>query len=150
MYEAHFKMAFLNDDAAAAYSGVLEPATSHSVGIDLRVINWHEEKGMLIVGTGVIIEPVNDDCYMHIYARSSLPKLGYMIPNSVGIIDPDYRGELMVPLMRVTALPHPLECGTRIAQMVAVPRIRILPHLVHRDELTKTDRGHNGFGSTGR
>lgn len=150
MYEAHFKMAFLNDDAAAAYGGVLEPATISSVGIDLRVIDRREENGMLIIGTGVIIEPVNDDCYMHIYARSSLPKLGYMMPHSVGIIDPDYRGELMVPLMIITALPHHLEWGTRIAQMVAVPRIRTLPHLVHRDELTKTDRGPNGFGSTGR
>lgn len=150
MYEAHFKVAFLNADAAEAYGGKLEPSTADSVGIDLCVVNRREESGILVIGTGVIIEPVNDDCYMHIYARSSLPKMGYMIPNSVGIIDPDYRGELIVPLVPITAVPHALAWGTRIAQMVAMPRVSIKTHIVDVLTLTETKRGPNGFGSTGR
>lgn len=150
MYEAHFKMAFLNDDAAAAYNYTLEPATHFSVGIDLRVITLRREGDMIVAGTGIIVEPMNDDCYMHVYARSSLPRMGYLIPNSVGIIDPDYRGELFVSLLPIVPHPEELRLGARIAQMVAVPRAVIRPHSVSRAELTETKRGPNGFGSTGR
>lgn len=84
-----------------------------------------------------------------VFARSGLAaKQGLAPANKVGVIDADYRGELMVALYNHGGETRTVECGDRIAQLA------ILPFLTARftpaDELDSTGRGSGGFGSTGK
>ena len=84
-----------------------------------------------------------------IYARSGLStKKGLAPANKVGVIDSDYRGEIMVALYNQSDKPQTIEPGERIAQMVITPFIQGIFNEV--DELSDTVRGEGGFGSTGR
>ena len=84
-----------------------------------------------------------------IYARSGLAcKHGLAPANKVGVIDSDYRGEIMVALHNHSEDAFVIEPGERIAQMVITP-------FIHADyfevsELSDTNRGEGGFGSTGK
>lgn len=84
-----------------------------------------------------------------VYARSGLAcKKGLAPANKVGVIDSDYRGEIMVALHNHGKEPVTVENGERIAQLVITPYITAAFHEV--DELEDTVRGEGGFGSTGR
>ncbi len=84
-----------------------------------------------------------------VFARSGLAtKKGLAPANKVGVIDADYRGEIMVPLFNQSDEPQVVENGERIAQLVITPFVAANWNVV--DELDSTDRGENGFGSTGR
>ena len=83
-----------------------------------------------------------------IYARSGLStKKGLAPANKVGVIDSDYRGEIMVPLYNQSNIPQTISPGERIAQMVITPFIQGVFSEV--DDLSSTARGEGGFGSTG-
>ena len=83
-----------------------------------------------------------------IYARSGLAtKKGLAPANKVGVIDSDYRGEIMVALYNQSEVEQTVENGERIAQMVIAPFIQA--EFQVQDELTDTVRGEGGFGSTG-
>lgn len=84
-----------------------------------------------------------------IYARSGLAcKKGLAPANKVGVIDSDYRGEIMVALHNHSNEAVVVESGERIAQLVITPYIVAAFNQV--DELEDTVRGEGGFGSTGR
>ncbi len=84
-----------------------------------------------------------------VFARSGLAtKKGLAPANKVGVIDADYRGEIMVPLYNQSDVPQVIENGERIAQLVITPFVAANWNVV--DELECTKRGENGFGSTGR
>lgn len=84
-----------------------------------------------------------------VYARSGLAcKKGLAPANKVGVIDSDYRGEIMVALHNHSNEPVTVESGERIAQLVLAPYITAEFHQV--EELDDTERGAGGFGSTGR
>lgn len=84
-----------------------------------------------------------------IYARSGLAcKKGLAPANKVGVIDSDYRGEIMVALHNHSNEAVVVESGERIAQLVITPYIVAAFNQV--DELEETVRGEGGFGSTGR
>lgn len=77
--------------------------------------------------------------------RSGLAlKQGLSIPNAPGTIDPDYRGEVSVILINLSAQPLRIEPGQRIAQLVICPVAHCV--LVETDELDETPRGDGGFG----
>ena len=81
--------------------------------------------------------------------RSGLAaKHGITVLNSPGTIDADYRGEIKVILINHGSQPFELSRGERIAQMVIAPVTRAILH--ETDELTETERGAGGFGSSGR
>lgn len=83
------------------------------------------------------------------FARSGLAsKRGLAPANKVGVIDADYRGELMVALHNHGSLSQTIEPGERVAQFLVMPVLRA--NFVETDELDETDRGAGGFGSTGR
>ena len=83
-----------------------------------------------------------------VYARSGLAtKQGLAPANKVGVIDADYRGELMVSLHNHSGEARTVECGDRIAQLVIAPYLTAQFQAV--EELDDTDRGAGGFGSTG-
>ena len=84
-----------------------------------------------------------------IYARSGLAtKKGLAPANKVGVVDADYRGEVMVPLHNHSRVAVTVEHGERIAQMVITPFLT--EEFLEAEELDDTLRGENGFGSTGR
>ncbi|MBR4309204.1 MAG: dUTP diphosphatase [Oscillospiraceae bacterium] len=83
-----------------------------------------------------------------VYARSGLAsKRGLAPANKVGVVDCDYRGEFFVPLHNHGTVPQTIEPGDRIAQMILTPYLTA--QFMEADELSSTDRGQGGFGSTG-
>ena len=104
-------------------------------------------KATLKVNTGIYVA-IPDGCFGGIYARSGLAtKQGLAPANKVGIIDSDYRGQLIVALYNHSDLPVTLHKGDRVAQLIVQPYIRT--QLVEVKELDETERGDGGFGSTG-
>jgi len=83
-----------------------------------------------------------------VYARSGLAtKRGLAPANKVGVIDSDYRGELLIGLHNHGAAAQTIEPGDRIAQLVIAPYLPAC--FFETEELTQTQRGTGGFGSTG-
>ena len=101
----------------------------------------------IMLRTGIAVEiPIG---YMGcIYARSGLSSKKCLSPvNAVGIIDSEYRGEIMVPPHNYSKFPQIIDVGERIAQLVIQPISLCTP--VEVEELDETDRGVGGLGSTG-
>lgn len=108
-------------------------------------INPHET---VLVHTGVAMEIPTGFAGL-IYARSGIAsKRGLAPANKVGVVDSDYRGEIMVALHNHSAIPQTIESGERIAQLVIAPYV--VADFVLADELDDTERGAGGFGSTGK
>ena len=100
-----------------------------------------------LIHTGIALE-IPEGCAGLIFARSGLAaKKGLAPSNKVGVIDPDYRGEIMVSLFNHSKEIQTVEPGERIAQLVITPYITADWNVV--DELEDTQRGEGGFGSTG-
>lgn len=100
------------------------------------------------IPTGIALE-VPKGCAGLIYARSSMGvKRGLAPANKVGVIDSDYRGEIRVVLFNHGKTLQTVESGERVAQFVITPVLT--PGFEEVDELTDTDRGTGGFGSTGK
>lgn len=99
------------------------------------------------IPTGLALE-VPKGCAGLVYARSSLgAKRGLAPANKVGVIDSDYRGEIRVVLLNHGKVPQTVENGERVAQFLITPVLT--PGYVEVEELSDTDRGTGGFGSTG-
>lgn len=137
----------LNENAVTPTYG-----SEFSAGADLYalsdepiVIAPHET---VLVHTGVAME-IPTGYVGLVFARSGLATKRALAPaNKVGVIDSDYRGEIMVALHNHGSEPKTVENGERIAQLVLVPYISADFNEV--DELSDTVRGEGGFGSTGR
>ena len=83
-----------------------------------------------------------------VYARSGMASRRGLAPaNKVGVIDPDYRGEVMVALHNHSSEAQIVKGGERIAQIVITPFVRA--EFTESDSLSDTARGKGGFGSTG-
>ncbi len=128
-------------------------ATSLSAGLDLSAcipepitIAVGEIKNFPI---GIAVEPQREDVVLLIFGRSGMGrKFGITLPNSVGVVDSDYRGEIQVPLINHGSEPYTVMPGDRIAQMVTVPVI--FAEAVEADSLSDSERGEAGFGSSGK
>lgn len=84
-----------------------------------------------------------------VYARSGLAvKHGIALSNGVGVIDSDYRGEIIVGLCNLSNSPYTIEPQERIAQLVIAPVF--MANIIEADDLDETGRASGGFGSTGR
>ena len=100
------------------------------------------------VPTGIALE-VPKGCAGLIYARSGLAcKRGLAPANKVGVIDSDYRGEVLVALHNHGVQAQTVENGERVAQLIITPVLT--PGYTAAEELTDTARDAGGFGSTGR
>lgn len=123
-------------DAAGAdmYANIDEPET----------IKPHETK---LIKTGVAMA-IPKGLMGLLFARSGLAsKRGLAPANKVGVVDADYRGEILVALHNHTEIDQTIEPKERIAQMVFVPYVKGIFEVV--DDLEETVRGAGGFGSTG-
>lgn len=126
--------------SAEAAGADLYACLEESVTIQPGEIFW--------VPTGIALE-VPKGCAGLVYARSSMgTKRGLAPANKVGVIDSDYRGEIRVVLLNHSKQPQILQPGERVAQFVITPVLT--PAYEEVTELTDTDRGTGGFGSTGR
>ena len=100
------------------------------------------------VSTGIALCPDRQDVVLLVYARSGLAtKHGVSMANGVGVIDSDYRGEVLVPLVNRGREPFRITPGMRIAQLVVTPVL--LPRTEEVQQLPDSARGAGGFGSTG-
>ncbi len=102
----------------------------------------------VLVHTGIAMEIPRGYAGM-IFARSGLAtKRGLAPANKVGVVDADYRGEIMVALHNHGTQTQTIEHGERVAQLVLMPFLTAA--FCQAEELTDTVRGEGGFGSTGR
>lgn len=121
-----------------------------AAAIDEPIAFWPGVRCMVPTGFAVEI-PIGHVGLLAV--RSSLSKHGIALANGVGIIDCDYRGEVLVNLRNFTdwtneeAVPFVLNRGDRIAQLLIIPVLR--PRVLEEATLSDTARGAGGFGSTG-
>ena len=100
-----------------------------------------------IISTGFFVE-IPEGYVGLLFARGSLGyKYGCTLTNSVGVIDSDYRGEVMARITNISQEPHTIKAGERCVQLAIMP---ILDTEYVEDDLSDTERGISGFGSTGR
>ena len=101
-----------------------------------------------MIPIGITAQPDSDDIALLIYPRSGLSsKFGVSLANCVGVVDSDYRGAWFVPLINHGSAPFTVEHGMRVVQMI--PTRILMPDIEVSDELSETERGNGGFGSSG-
>lgn len=126
------------------------PGYAHpgDAGIDLYAAEDAVVTGeTVLIFTGVAVA-VPDGHVGLVCPRSGLSRWGVTVANAPGVVDSGYRGELLVRLTTTSIAAHQVRRGDRIAQMLIVPIVR--PEVNVVDRLDDTERGTNGFGSTGR
>lgn len=124
-------------------------------GMDLTAISQTESEGLIEYGTGLSVE-IPQGFVGLIFPRSSIFKTNQILSNSVGVIDSGYRGEIKFKFYTKTTTMgentyfshNSYQIGDRIGQLIILPYPNIEPLEVN--ELTETDRGEDGFGSTGK
>ena len=125
-------------------------STEGAVGADLvatsRRIVEEAGYGYVEYGTGLAFEP-EDGYWLEIVPRSSLSKTGLILSNSVGVIDTDYRGEVSFRFKYIPGTAA-YQVGDRIGQIII--RKHIPAEFEEVEDLTETERGSGGYGSTGR
>lgn len=137
----------LNEKAVA-------PAKQHAsdAGFDLTCVDISTVRNecgqvLLVYHTGIAIEIPKGHVGM-IFPRSSIYKKSLIQSNCVGILDENYRGEVMVVMRNTTdVIPAIYKDGDRFAQLVIV-KLPEVEGFVEADELSETERGIDGFGST--
>lgn len=123
----------------------------NAAGADLRAmipantsISPHETK---MIHTGIAMA-IPEGYVGLVCARSGLATKQDLAPaNKVGVIDSDYRGEIMVALHNHGDIERSIKVGERIAQILIMPCVRA--EFIEVDDLDETERGEGGFGSTG-
>ena len=128
-------------------------ATDGSAGFDLYAcidapveIEPHKCVG---IPSGIAISLPDKNCAAFVFARSGLARKHGIAPvNAVGVIDSDYRGEIVVALFNHSSEERTVEDGQRVAQLVITPYVTA--DFILSDELGNTERGSGGFGSTGK
>ncbi len=146
MIKVNFKK--LNDNAKVPTYG-----SPYSAGADLYACTNGETVSFQpnetkIIHTGIAME-IPEGYAGLIYARSGIAnKRGLAPSNKVGVVDSDYRGEIMVSLHNHSNEVQEISDFERIAQMVIAPFLKV--DYTEVDELSDTERGTGGFGSTGK
>lgn len=127
-------------------------ASASAAGADLYICSETEIEiaagETYLAHTGIAVE-IPEGYVGLIFARSGLAtKRGLAPANKVGVIDSDYRGELMVSLFNQSGKPQTLQPFERIAQLVITPYVQVAYE--ETTDLSDTERGTGGFGSTGK
>lgn len=128
-------------------------STEGSAGLDLRACIENEltlePTDTVLIPTGISVFIEDPSLAAMILPRSGLGhKHGIVLGNLVGLIDSDYQGELMVSCWNRGQSSFTINPGDRIAQMILVPVVQAEFTIV--DQFQETDRGADGFGSSGR
>jgi dUTP pyrophosphatase len=131
------------------HPAAVAPRKEHAsdCGYDVTLVRVAEVRGAVtFYGSGVQVEPPFG-WYFDLVARSSISKTGHLLANGIGVIDRAYRGELLVPLVKIDPAAPDLRLPARIVQLVPRPIVHL--QVVERPALDGTRRGGGGFGSTG-
>lgn len=139
----------LNDRAVEPTQG-----SEYAAGLDLCALIQNGAHAQRIpagttvkIGTGIAME-IPEGYFGAVFARSGMAtKRGLRPANCVGVIDADYRGEIIVALHNDSEKCETIHEGDRIAQLVIMPYLGV--QLRETEELNSTERGAGGFGSTG-
>lgn len=122
-------------------------ATEFSAGFDLTATSKEVGDNYIKYGTGLILAiPVGHVGLL--FPRSSIYKTGLQLCNCVGVIDSDYRGEVMAVFRKSISHNQIYDVGDRIVQLVIMKLPEI--NLFEVDSLDETERSAGGFGSTGK
>lgn len=133
-------------------------AKAGDAGMDLTAVTKsYDRDGNIVYGTGLAFE-IPEGYVGLVFPRSSLSRLDIALSNCVGVIDSGYRGEVTVkfkPAMLFNREQRPIilnnriyEVGERVAQIIIIPYPQIT--FVEADELSETERGTGGYGSSGK
>lgn len=125
-------------------------AKNGDAGFDLRSTKDVQiaPQGTVMVGTGIAVEIPSGYVGLCFPRSGMASKLGVNLANNVGVVDSGYRGEVKLPLYNAGHDVAEVFRGDRCAQMVVLPYAAC--ELLEVDELTETERGGTGFGSSGR
>lgn len=128
-------------------------ATPGSAGLDLRACTEHvmtiEPGDASLIPTGIALHLADPGLAALVLPRSGLGhKHGIVMGNLVGLIDSDYQGQILVSCWNRGKVPFLLNPLERIAQLVIVPVVQVAFNVVN--DFEPSDRGSNGFGSTGK
>lgn len=134
----------LKEAAQAPSRGSKQAAGYDLYAAEAGIISPHET---MKIGTGIAVA-LPEGTFGGIFARSGIAtKEGLRPANCVGVIDSDYRGEIIVAVHNDSKYVREINIGERIAQLVVIPYAPV--ELVCVDSLDETERGSGGFGSTG-
>lgn len=133
-------------------------AKDGDAGMDLTAVSKsYDRDGNIVYGTGLAFE-IPEGYVGLVFPRSSLSRLDIALSNCVGVIDSGYRGEVTVkfkPAMLFNREQRPIilnnrtyEVGERVAQIIIIPYPQIT--FIEADELSETERGTGGYGSSGK
>lgn len=128
-------------------------ATDGAAGMDITAISkTYDDDGNIVYGTGLAFE-IPEGYVGLLFPRSSNAKKDLLLSNSVGVIDPDYRGEVSFKFKpsycyNKEDMDVVYDVGDKVGQMIIMP----YPHIEWEqvNQLSETKRGKNGYGSTGR
>jgi len=118
-------------------------------GLDLKAVSkhWSDDFKCWIYGTGLAVE-IPEGYVGLVFPRSSVRKYSLALTNCVGVIDSGYRGEIMCTYRPQTSgNGNEYKVGDHVCQLIIMAYPTIMP--VEATELSSTDRGENGHGSTG-
>jgi dUTP pyrophosphatase len=138
----YYSSVFVNDRIRKSYS------EKEKKDVEYFMLNPGQT---VLFPTGIFIEPLYKRLDCQIRPRSSMGMRHIIQPNSPGTVDPDYRGELLVPLRNIDIIGHEIFHGDRIAQFViSVSPIIVWEELKGEEDFTGTVRDKGSFGHTGR
>jgi len=140
-----FKVFLVDEKAKVPTKGSPHSAAHDLYSCEQVSIPPHSRK---LVNTGIIIQVDKEDSYIRVAPRSGLSVKGIDI--GAGVVDYDYRGRVKVLMINHTSEDYTVDIGDRIAQLI-VERIYTDEFVDSAiDEMTDTQRGVGGFGSTGK
>ena len=136
------------------FEGMPVPSRGHQsdAGIDITAMAVEQKNhGVFLFDTGISIQ-ISDGFYVEIVPRSSIIKTDFLMANSLGVIDPDYRGRIFLPFRYIGQGNGIQSAENLLKQRIAQMLVRKLESCSIEvvDSLEDTARGEGGFGSTGQ
>ena len=130
---------------------LLKYSKQGDAGIDLTATSkWYDEQGNVCYGTNRAFE-IPQGYVGLLFPRSSNANKDLLLSNSVGVLDSGYRGEVMFKFKYNSSLEDRMksyQVGDRIGQLIIIPYPTI--EFVESEELSESERGSGGYGSTGK
>ena len=120
-------------------------AKAGDAGMDLTAVSAKRAWDIITYKTGLAIE-IPEGYVGLLFPRSSVYKTSMALSNCVGVIDSGYRGEIMLKFRSITS-DNCYKVGDRIGQLIIMPYPQV--ELEEVEDLSSTDRGSDGYGSTG-
>lgn len=142
MEKMQIKFKKMNPNAVMPRQG-----TNGAAGFDLTAVSLKTTETTLKYDTGIAVE-IPPGYVGLVFPRSSVCKTGLSLANGVGVIDQDFRGSISLVFYKGAELIEAYSYGDRIGQLLIVPIPEV--EFVEAEELSETERGAGGYGSTGR